>query len=192
MECVICGKEFESKSTRNVLCGDVRCKRIKKYNREHERRKKIGLKRYGDDPNHSIDLLTKNCVYCGDEFKTHKHNMDTCRARKCTNKRTTLLKKERMARMTEEEKLIHQNKRRFYNGVKERSIISSLGVYYDAKCPMCKRKHKVRFEYGSCVEGTIYKYCSLCKQRAEKVDENTMMFGYIPELEEMRYEPVRS
>ena len=83
--------------------------------------------------------------------------------------------------------IIREKKREFSSS----QGLSSTKQYYDAKCPMCKRIHKIRLEYGS-HGGILYKYCLLCKSRVEKVDEGTMMFGYIPELEEMRYEPVRA
>lgn len=190
--CLICEKEFKPTSKINTVCRDALCKKKHKYKREHEKRKIKGLKRYSDDPNHSIEKLTKTCIYCGNEFHTHKFDLDSCRAKKCVCKRNVMMKKKRISKMSESEILAYKDKRKTYNGTGEKSAISSLSVCYIAKCPMCKKMHRIRLEYGSIIEGTIYKYCELCKRRVEKVDENTMMFGYIPELEEMQYEPVRA
>ena len=186
--CKVCGNEFIPRSSINTLCGNPLCKKINKYNRESKARKTKNVSKYGDDPNHSIEKLTKTCIFCGSEFQTHKRNMDSCCASKCSSKRAVILKKARILRLGQDEVERIRDRKRKYADV---DSLSSTKQYYDAKCPMCKRKHKIRLDYGS-HGGTLYKYCLPCKSRVEKVDESTMMFGYIPELEEMKYEPVRA
>ncbi len=47
-----------------------------------------------------------------------------------------------------------------------------------AKCPMCKKFHKITIEGGWMGNGTPWKYCSSCEQKRRKLTQGAVDYGY--------------
>lgn len=154
-ECCLCGKKYDPASPKQKYCSDCRIEGRRIVSRKIDRRR--SRKKY------NYTEYTRNCKYCGIEFKTYYKKKVYCGAKECERVRVNIKNQKTHARRSKEY-MIEKATRYYWEHKEERLLINAARYrkqHPDAKPYVSGKPSKLTYEYvKDYVEDRKYKLLS--------------------------------